>query len=405
MSEAVVQTFDIQALDVRAFDVIVIGAGAAGLMCALTAGQRGRKVLLLDHADKVGAKILISGGGRCNFTNLHCAPDRFISSNPHFHKSALDRYTQHDFIALVERHRIAYHEKTLGQLFCDGSARQIVAMLMAECAAGHVDVRVAQRVIDVSHADQFRVDTDKGSFTSASFVLATGGLSIPKMGASGFAYDIAKRFGLRIAETLPGLVPLTATPEALGLGEVLSGISLDAVATRGPHSFREAILLTHRGLSGPAILQISSYWRQGGSIALDLLPERDAEAFLKERKHGRPKAEPKTVLGEIFPARLAQALAASLPNEPMANIPDRTLSAFATRLKCWEVTPTGSEGYAKAEVTVGGIDTRDLSSKTMAARNVPGLYAIGEAVDVTGWLGGYNFQWAWSSGWCAGQVV
>jgi len=400
-----VRAFDVRAFDVRAFDVIVIGAGAAGLMCALTAGQRGRKVLLLDHADKVGAKILISGGGRCNFTNLHCAPDRFISSNPHFHKSALDRYTQHDFIALVERHRIAYHEKTLGQLFCDDSARAIVAMLMAECAAGHVEVRIAQRVTDISRVDQFRVDTDKGSFTAGSLVLATGGLSIPKMGATGFTYDIAKRFGLRVTETLPGLVPLTAPPEALGVAEVLSGISLNAVATCGPHSFHEAILLTHRGLSGPAILQISSYWRQGGSIALDLLPEQDAEAFLKERKRGRPKAEPKTILGELFPARLAQALAKSLPNEPMANLPDRTLAAFAARLKRWEVTPTGSEGYAKAEVTVGGIDTRDLSSKTMAARNVPGLYAIGEAVDVTGWLGGYNFQWAWSSGWAAGEAV
>jgi predicted Rossmann fold flavoprotein len=389
----------------EAFDVVVIGAGAAGLMCALTAGQRGRKVLLLDHADKVGAKILISGGGRCNFTNLHCAPDRFISANPHFHKSALDRYTQHDFIALVERHRIAHHEKTLGQLFCDGSARAIVAMLMAECAAGHVDVRVAHRVTDIARADQFRVDTDKGDFTAASLVLATGALSIPKMGATGFAYDIAKRFGLRVTETLPGLVPLTATPDALGVAEVLSGISLDAVASCGPRSFREAILFTHRGLSGPAILQISSYWRQGERIAFDLLPEHDAEAFLKERKRARPKAEPKTVLGEVFSTRLASALTASLPDETMANIPDRTLSAFAARLKRWEVTPTGSEGYAKAEVTVGGIDTRDLSSKTMEARSVPGLYAIGEAVDVTGWLGGYNFQWAWSSGWCAGQIV
>jgi predicted Rossmann fold flavoprotein len=389
----------------EAFDVVVIGAGAAGLMCALTAGQRGRKVLLLDHADKVGAKILISGGGRCNFTNLHCAPDRFISANPHFHKSALDRYTQHDFIALVERHRIAHHEKTLGQLFCDGSARAIVAMLMAECAAGHVDVRVAHRVTDIARADSFRIDTDKGGFTAASLVLATGGLSIPKMGATGFAYDIAKRFGLRVTETLPGLVPLTATPDALGVAEVLSGISLDAVASCGPRSFREAVLFTHRGLSGPAILQISSYWRQGERIALDLLPEHDAEAFLKERKRARPKAEPKTVLGEVFSTRLASALTASLPDETMANIPDRTLSAFAARLKRWEVTPTGSEGYAKAEITVGGIDTRDLSSKTMEARSVPGLCAIGEAVDVTGWLGGYNFQWAWSSGWCAGQVV
>jgi predicted Rossmann fold flavoprotein len=389
----------------EAFDVVVIGAGAAGLMCALTAGQRGRKVLLLDHRDKVGAKILISGGGRCNFTNLHCAPERFLSANPHFHKSALDRYTQHDFIALVERHRIPTHEKTLGQLFCDGSARAIVAMLLAECAAGHVDVRVGHSVTDISRGDNFRIETDKGTFTAASLVLATGGLSIPKMGATGFTYDIARRFGLRTTETLPGLVPLTATPEALGVGEVLSGISLDAIASCGSQSFRENILFTHRGLSGPAILQISSYWREGETISLDLTPELDAEAFLKERKRARPKAEPKTILAELFPARLAHALAGSLPQETMANIPDRTLGAFAARLRHWEVKPTGSEGYAKAEVTVGGIDTRDLSSKTMEARGVPGLYVIGEAVDVTGWLGGYNFQWAWSSGWCAGQVT
>ncbi len=389
----------------EAFDAIVIGAGAAGLMCALIAGQRGRKVLLLDHLDKVGAKILISGGGRCNFTNLHCAPERFLSANPHFHKSALDRYTQHDFIALVERHRIPYHEKTLGQLFCDGSARAIVAMLLAECAAGHVDVRLGHSVTDISRGDDFRIETDKGNFTAASLVLATGGLSIPKMGATGFTYDIARRFGLRITETLPGLVPLAATPETLGIAEALSGISLDAIASCGSQSFRENILFTHRGLSGPAILQISSYWREGETISLDLTPGLDAEAFLKERKRSRPKAEPKTVLGEIFPARLAQALAASLPLGPITNIPDRTLGVFAARLRRWEVKPTGSEGYAKAEVTVGGIDTRDLSSKTMEARGVPGLYFIGEAVDVTGWLGGYNFQWAWSSGWCAGQAT
>jgi hypothetical protein len=387
------------------FDAIVIGAGAAGLMCALTAGQRGRKVLLLDHLDKPGAKILISGGGRCNFTNLYCAPDRFLSANPHFHKSALDRYTQHDFIALVERHRIPYHEKTLGQLFCDGSARAVVTMLLDECATGHVDMRLGHRVTDLSRADTFRVDTDKGSFTASALVLATGGLSIPKMGATGLSYETAKRFGLRITETLPGLVPLTATPETLGVTEVLSGISLDTIASCGLRNFREAILFTHRGLSGPAVLQISSYWRQGDAIALDLLPALDADAFLKERKRARPKAEPKTVLGELFPARLATALATSLPDQEMANIPDRTIAAFAARLKRWEVTPTGSEGYAKAEVTVGGIDTRDLSSKTMEARNVPGLYIIGEAVDVTGWLGGYNFQWAWSSGWSAGQAL
>jgi predicted Rossmann fold flavoprotein len=387
------------------FDAVVIGAGAAGLMCALTAGQQGAKVLLLDHLDKAGAKILISGGGRCNFTNLHSAPDRFISANPHFHKSALDRYTQHDVIALVEKHRIAYHEKTLGQLFCDGSSRAIVRMLLDECAAGDVDVRLAHRVTDITRTDAFRVETDKGNFTAPALVLATGALSIPKMGATGFAHDIAKRFGLRVTETLPGLVPLTATPQALGFAENLSGISLDTIVSCGPRSFREATLFTHRGLSGPAILQISSYWRQGGTIALDLMPERDAQAFLKERKSTRPRSEPQTVLGEIFPARLANALAAALPRTAMATIPDKTLTAFAARLKRFEVTPTGSEGYAKAEVTVGGIDTRDLSSKTMAARNVPGLYAIGEAVDDTGWLGGYNVQWAWASGRAAGEAI
>ena len=389
----------------EAFDVIVLGAGAAGLMCALTAGQRGRKVLLLDHADRVGAKILISGGGRCNFTNLHCAPDRFLSGNPDFCRSALSRYTQDDFIALVERHRIPYHEKTLGQLFCDGSARAIVAMLLAECAQGGVDVRIGHSVTDVSGVDGFRVATSGGSFTAAALVLATGGLSIPKMGATGLSYEVARRFGLRVLEPLPALVPLKATPEMLGL-PALAGVSLDAIASWAGQSFRENILFTHRGLSGPAILQISSYWRPGDVIALDLVPTHDATAFLLERKQSRPRAEPKTVLAEMLPARLAQALAeACLPLTAMANIPDRTLATFAARLKRWEVRPTESEGWPKAEVTLGGIDTRDLSSKTMATRNVPGLYAIGEAVDVTGWLGGYNFQWAWSSGWCAGEAL
>jgi predicted Rossmann fold flavoprotein len=390
----------------EAFDVIVLGAGAAGLMCALTAGQRGRRVLLLDHADKVGAKILISGGGRCNFTNLHCAPDRFLSANPDFCRSALSRYTQNDFIAMVERHRIAYHEKTLGQLFCDGSARAIVAMLLAECASGGVDVRIGHTVTDVSVGDSFHLTTSGGSFTASALVLATGGLSIPKMGATGLSYDVARRFGLRVVEPLPALVPLKATPEMLGLPELLAGVSLDAIASCAGQSFRENILFTHRGLSGPAILQISSYWRPGDVIALDLAPTHDATAFLLDRKQSRPRAEPKTVLAEILPARLAQALAeACLPLTAIANVPDRTLTSFAAHLKRWEVRPTESEGWPKAEVTLGGIDTRDLSSKTMAARNVPGLYAIGEAVDVTGWLGGYNFQWAWSSGWCAGTAL
>ena len=390
----------------EAFDIIVLGAGAAGLMCALTAGQRGRKVLLLEHADRVGAKILISGGGRCNFTNLQSAPDRFLSGNPDFCKSALRRYTQADFISLVERHRIPYHEKTLGQLFCDGSARAIVAMLLAECAQGGVDVRVGHIVTDISRADGFRLETSHGGFTAPALVLATGGLSIPKMGATGFSYDVARRFGLRVTQPLPGLVPLQATPQTLGLDQLLAGVSLEAIASCAGQSFRENILFTHRGLSGPAILQISSYWRQGDTISLDLAPATDANGFLLERKHARPRAETKTVLSEILPARLAHAVAeACLPPGPMANVPDRTLAAFAARLKRWEVQPTGSEGWPKAEVTLGGIDTRDLSSKTMEARNVPGLYAIGEALDVTGWLGGYNFQWAWSSGWCAGQAV
>ena len=390
----------------EAFDVIVLGAGAAGLMCALTAGQRGRKVLLLDHADKVGAKILISGGGRCNFTNLHTTPERFLSGNPDFCKSALGRYTPADFIALMERHRIPYHEKTLGQLFCDGSARAVVAMLRAECAQGGVDIRVGHSVSDISRADRFRLESNRGCFTALALVLATGGLSIPKMGATGFSHDVARRFGLGVTELLPGLVPLTATPETLGFGQLLAGVSLEAIVSCAGQSFRENILFTHRGLSGPAILQISSYWRQGDTIALDLAPAHQASGFLLARKQARPKAETKTVLAEILPARLAHALAeACLPSGPIGHVPDRTLAAFAARLKRWEVQPTGSEGWSKAEVTLGGIDTRYLSSKTMETRDVPGLYAIGEALDVTGWLGGYNFQWAWSSGWCAGQAV
>ncbi len=388
------------------FDAVILGAGAAGLMCALTAGQRGRKVLLLEHTDKAGAKILISGGGRCNFTNLDSAPDRFLSGNPHFCTSALRRYTQSDFIALVQRHGIAYHEKTLGQLFCDGSARAIVAMLLQECTRGGVDLRLGQAVSRVSRTDQFRVETNKGCFTAPVLVLATGGLSIPKMGATGLSYDIARQFGLRVSETRPGLVPFIAGGEVTGLDTGLAGVSLDAVATCEKQSFRENILFTHRGLSGPAILQISSYWREGRAITLDLLPDLDAAAFLIERKRTRPKVSPHTVLAEIMPARLARSLtAAHLPAGELANISDRALAAFAGRLKQWHVRPEQTEGYAKAEVTLGGIDTRDLSSKTMAARNVNGLYAIGEAVDVTGWLGGYNFQWAWSSGWSAGAAL
>ena len=378
------------------FDVIVAGGGAAGLMCALRAGQRGRRVLVLEHAEKVGKKILISGGGRCNFTNLDSRPEAFLSVNPHFCKSALARYTQHDFIALVAKHRIAWHEKTLGQLFCDGSARQIVAMLLAECAAARVEVKVAHRITGVEKTDRFTVTTDHGLFSSSSLVLATGGLSIPKMGATGFAHDVARRFGLRLTETRPALVPLTLqVPE-------LSGVSLEVVTRLGRASFREAMLFTHRGLSGPAILQISSYWHDGEEIEIDLLPDLDAASFLKERKRTRPKAELHTVLGEVLPQRLANHLA---PDGTMANMRDRDLDSLSERLTTWKIVPTGTEGYAKAEVMLGGVDTDELSSRTMEARKLPGLFVIGEAVDVTGWLGGYNFQWAWSSGWAAGEAV
>ncbi len=375
-------------------------------MCAMTAGNRGRRVLLLEHNDQPGAKILISGGGRCNFTNLEIAPERFLSANPHFCKSALSRYTQHDFIALVERHRIRYHEKTLGQLFCDGSARQILAMLLAECAAARVDLRTGHSVSEITRADRFRIETDKGIFVATALVLATGGLSIPKMGATGFAYETARRFGLPVIEPRPGLVPLRVTGETLQLCQALTGVSLDAIVSCGRESFRENILFTHRGLSGPAILQISSYWREGDALSINLAPSLDIESFLADRKRARPKAELKTVLAEVMPTRLAHALAgAAGSNLSIANVPDRDLLELATRLKRWQLKPTGSEGWPKAEVTVLGIDTAALSSKTMEARAVPGLFVIGEAVDVTGWLGGYNFQWAWSNGWCAGNAV
>ena len=375
------------------FDVIIIGAGAAGLMCAISAGSRGKRVLLLDHNAQAGAKILISGGGRCNFTNTGTSPENFLSENPHFCRSALSRYTPADFLALMARHNIAWHEKTLGQLFCDGSARQVVAMLLAECAAAGVVVKLATKVTEIRKSDGFIVDTATETFTAPALVLATGGLSIPKMGATGFSYDVAKRFGLKVITPRPALVPLKAQPDELEFYKGLSGVSLPAIATCGTASFRENILFTHRGLSGPAILQISSYWREGQSIHLDLAPGIDALTFLKERRHARPKAELKTILAELLPQRLAQAMA---PGD---------LNQLAALLKNWTMTPETSEGFAKAEVTAGGIDTDQLSSKTMEAKAVSGLYAIGEAVDVTGWLGGYNFQWAWASGWCAGQAV
>ena len=388
------------------FDVAVLGAGAAGMMCAMTAGARGRRVLLLDHAPQAGAKILISGGGRCNFTNEHTQPSRFLSANPRFCTSALSRYTPADFIALVRKHGIAYHEKALGQLFCDGSARAVVAMLLAECAAAGVELRLGQAVAEVSRGAAFRIEAGGRTIHADSLVLATGGLSIPKMGATGFSHDLARRFGLPVTGLRPGLVPLTCGGDMLALMQPLSGVALPVVATAGRQAFPEAMLFTHRGLSGPAVLQASSLLADGMPLRVDMLPGTDARAFLLGRKRSRPKAEGRTVLGEVLPARLAQALAAAhLPGGPLADMPDRVLGSLAALLNGWELRPAGTEGYAKAEVTLGGVDTRALSSKTMEASAVPGLFVIGEAADVTGWLGGYNFQWAWSSGWCAGMAA
>ena len=389
----------------KTYDAIILGAGAAGLMCAAVAGQRGKRVLLIDHAPEPGRKIVISGGGRCNFTNLHTAPDRYLSENPHFARSALSRYTAQDFIELVDRYGIAWHEKTLGQLFCDGSAKQIVAMLMEECASGGVEVRCDTSVTRVDHADgAYAVGLSSGDARAPALVIATGGPSIPKMGATGFAYDLARQFGLKVVQPRPALVPLKL-PEAEALFRELSGVSTTVTASCGKAAFREAALFTHRGLSGPAILQASSYWQRGTDVAIDFLPDRPA-GWLLEAKRSRPRAALRRVLEDGLPARLAEALSQRIGLVgDMGNQSDKALSAVEARLGDWHFAPDGSEGYAKAEVTAGGIDTRGLSSKTMEASKVPGLYAIGEAVDVTGWLGGYNFQWAWASGVAAGQAV
>jgi predicted Rossmann fold flavoprotein len=387
------------------YDVIILGAGAAGLMCAAQAGLRGRRVLLIEHAERPGKKILISGGGRCNFTNIHTAPDRFLSANPHFAKSALSRFSPHDFLALVESHSIAWHEKTLGQLFCDGSARQIVDMLLQECAEGGVVLSCGETIREVSHADaRFTVMTDRQMAQAPSLVIATGGPSIPKIGASGFAYDLARQFRLKIVEPRPALVPLTLGGEDALFSE-LAGVASEVVARCGNGAFREAALFTHRGLSGPAILQVSSYWRRGEVVEIDLLPESRAE-WLVRAKQDMPRATPRSLLRAALPDRLADALIERLGLDgPLANISDAVLREAEARLANWRFRPTGSEGFAKAEVTVGGVSTAELSSKTMEAKRVPGLYVIGEAVDVTGWLGGYNFQWAWASGWAAAQAV
>ena len=383
------------------YDAIIIGAGGAGLMCAGVAGQLGKKILVLDHAEKPGKKILISGGGRCNFTNTGTSPERFLSNNPHFAKSALSRYSAQDFIDLVDAHKIDWHEKTLGQLFCDGSARQIVQMLMEECKKGQVTLRFSQDTRKITHNDgQFMVGTDR----APNLVIATGGPSIPKMGATDFAYTLARQFNISLVEPRPALVPFTLGADDL-LFTSLSGVATPTIASLGQTAFKEASLFTHKGLSGPAILQISSYWNEGDTISLNLVPDAKPD-WLKTAKETNPRGYLKSTLATQLPARLADALNTRLNVSPqLANIPDKKLVEVSDTLTNWQITPTGTEGYAKAEVTLGGIDTNALSSKTMEVKAIPGLYFIGEAVDVTGWLGGYNFQWAWSSGWAAAQSI
>ncbi|MDB2407224.1 NAD(P)/FAD-dependent oxidoreductase [Jannaschia sp.] len=382
------------------YDAIVLGAGGAGLMAAATAGQAGARVLVLDHADRAGKKILISGGGRCNFTNMGVEPECFLSENPHFAKSALARYTQWDFLALVEKHGIAWHEKTLGQLFCDGSAKQIVAMLLAECAVGGVEIRLGAHIGEIGHdGARFRV----AGAEAPALIIATGGPSIPKMGATGVAYDIARRFGLGVVAPRPALVPLTLS-DAEKPFRAISGVACPAVARAGGRAFEEAALFTHKGLSGPAILQVSSYWRPGEAVSLTLVPR--ALDALRDARRRLPRAQLKTALAELLPSRLADALAGRIGlTTELANASDADLGRAAEMLEALTFHPTGTEGYAKAEVTAGGIDTRALSSRNMEAQAVPGLYAVGEAVDVTGWLGGYNFQWAWASGVAAGEAA
>jgi hypothetical protein len=390
---------------VSQFDAVILGAGAAGMMCAMTAGARGKRVLLVDHADTPGKKILISGGGRCNFTNIHTSGDRYLSANPHFAKSALARFTPADFIALVDRHGIAWHEKTLGQLFCDGSARQIVDMLVEECTAASVTIALGRPVDDIAHRDGlFRITIGGKEHSAPALVLATGGSSIPKLGATGLAYDIARRFGLSVVQPRPALVPLTLGSEE-ALFRELAGVSADVAVQWNKARFREAALFTHRGLSGPAMLQISSYWQHRTTIEVDFLPDTDTDWLVCE-KRAKPRTTMRRALSARLPERLADALLDRLAMQgELGNLPDKALRTAQSRLAQWRFAPNGTEGFAKAEVTAGGIATSELSSQTMEAKRVPGLYVIGEAVDVTGWLGGYNFQWAWASAWASGMAL
>lgn len=393
------------------YDVVILGAGAAGMMAAIEAGRRGRSVLLVDHAAHVGEKIRISGGGRCNFTNINATTDkgrdRFLSQNPRFALSALSRYTPDNFIAMVREHGIAFHEKTLGQLFCDGPATQINTMLLDEMRRASVTLMLQTSVESVSRAESgFSLALSTAAVTAQSLVVATGGKSIPKMGATSLGYQLASQFGLRLTETRPGLVPLTFETGALEKLKPLAGISTPAIVSHGRTGFEEALLFTHRGLSGPAILQISSYWREGDAISVDLLPHGDAMELLRKARQATPKLQVQTVLAQTLPKKLAQLLGDELDLLGMiGDFSDKKLMQVEAMLKRWTLKPVGSEGYRTAEVTLGGVDTRDLDAKTMAARDVPGLYFVGEVVDVTGWLGGYNFQWAWASGCAAGQVA
>ncbi len=391
----------------RAPDVLIIGAGAAGLMAAFTAARRGRRVVVLDHAPEVGRKILISGGGRCNFTNTEMRAERFISQNKHFARSALSRYTPAQFLELLAKHKIPWHEKKLGQLFCDNSARDIVQMLLAECAAANVTILTDVRITDVTKPQDFRVQTSAGPFTSKALVLATGGLSIPKLGATSFSYNIARYFGLSVVSPEPALVPLVFGQPDESWVQSLAGVSLPVRASCGKIGFDESLLFTHRGLSGPALLQISSYWEPGQPVRINLLPGEDLNALLAGLKKAKGQMKGPAALGRWLPHRLAQELARQgAPEErPVVEWPDRTLRALADRIHRLDLHPTGTEGFAKAEVTRGGVDTRKLSSKTMEAQTVPNLYVIGEAVDLTGWLGGYNFHWAWASGHAAGEAL
>jgi predicted Rossmann fold flavoprotein len=384
------------------FDAIIIGAGAAGLFCALQAGKRGRKVLVLEHNAQIGRKILISGGGRCNFTNSDTRPENFISNNPHFCKSALARYTPQDFVELVRRHRIEFYEKKLGQLFCRESSRQIVGMLLAECEKARVEIRTNCSVKSVRKNDLFEIETNQGDFRGESLVIATGGLSFPKIGATDFGYKIGKQFGLKILETRPSLVPLVFSKNE-NFGK-LAGVSVDSIVSTGKHSFRENILFTHRGLSGPAILQISNYWRKEETISIDLMPERNALRLLEENLSGKQTID--NFLGKFLPNRFAEIFTGlNFPKKPLNQLNRKEIERIARTLNDWQVLFNETEGYHKAEVTLGGIDTNELSSQTMESKKIAGLFFIGEVVDVTGWLGGYNFQWAWSSGFAAGNSI